>query len=324
MTEFRVVRSLDEWKNQFGAGPRSVISVGNFDGLHAGHRKIVRAVVDRARADSAVATVVTFDPHPLKVLRPHQAPCLLQTVPQKLTAFSELGLDAALVLTFDLSLAAISPEEFVRTTIVEGLRARAVLVGHSFRFGHKQAGDAALLQQLGARFGFDVSVVGPARVDGEVVSSSGVRACIANGEVARASKMLGRPFVLTGEIVRGAGRGSKIVVPTLNLAPEQECLPKPGVYATEALVAGRLYRSVTNIGVRPTFDGQGLSIESHLFDFSDVLTGGRLEVRFWQRLRDEKKFSGAPELLRQIALDMEQARAFFKQRDESNAANQPI
>jgi riboflavin kinase/FMN adenylyltransferase len=279
--------------------------------------------VDRARADSAVSAVVTFDPHPLKVLRPQQAPCLLQTVAQKLAAFSELGLDAALVLSFDLSLAAISPEEFVRTTIVEGLRARAVLVGNSFRFGHKQAGDTALLQQLGARLGFDVSVVRPALVDGEVVSSSGVRACIVNGDVARAARMLGRPFVLTGEIVRGAGRGSTIVVPTLNLAPEQECLPKPGVYATETLVAGRLYRSATNIGVRPTFDGQGLSIESHLFDFSEVLTSGRLEVRFWQRLRDEKRFSGAPELVRQIALDLEQARAFFARRDESSAANRP-
>jgi riboflavin kinase/FMN adenylyltransferase len=245
----------------------------------------------------------------------------LQTVPQKMAGLSELGLDAALLLKFDLSLAAVSPEEFVRTTIVETLHARAVLVGNSFRFGHKQAGDAALLQQLGARFGFDVSVVGPATVDGEVVSSSGVRACIASGDVARASRMLDRPFALTGEIVRGAGRGSKIVVPTLNLVPEQECLPKAGVYATEALVGGSVYRAATNIGVRPTFDGHGLSVETHLFDFSEVLTSGRLGVRFWQRLRDEKKFSGAPELLRQITVDLEQARAFFRQQSETTTLN---
>jgi riboflavin kinase/FMN adenylyltransferase len=136
--------------------------------------------------------------------------------------------------------------------------------------------------------------------------------------------MLEQPFVLTGTIVRGAGRGSTVLVPTLNLKPEQECLPKSGVYATEAFVNGRVYRSATNVGIRPTFDGHGLSIETHLFDFSETLTEGRLEVRFWQRLRDEKKFSGAPELLRQIAVDLEQACAFFRKLDQQTAAQRQV
>jgi len=324
MSAFRVLRSLEEWKRAFGSGQNpSVVSVGNFDGLHAGHQKILRAVIERARADKALAAVVSFDPHPLKVLRPDYAPCLLQTLPQKLSGFSDLGLSAALLLNFNVHLAAESPEEFVRATIVETLRAQAVLVGNSFRFGHNQSGDARRLQQLGERFGFAVGVIGPATIDGEVVSSSAIRTCIADGDVAHAAKLLERPFGLTGAITRGAGRGSKILVPTLNLAPEQECLPKTGVYATETLVNGNRYRSATNIGVRPTFDGSGLTVESHLFDFSETVTDGRLEVRFWQRLRDEKKFSGAPELLRQIAVDLEQARAFFRNFDQEAAAKKP-
>jgi riboflavin kinase / FMN adenylyltransferase len=324
MTDFRVLRSIDEWAAVYGPEGRcSVVSIGNFDGLHLGHQKILRTVVERAPAHGALAAAVTFDPHPLKVLRPAQAPLLLQTLEQKISGFDGLGLNAALVLHFDTNLAALSPEEFVRKTLVEPLRAKAVLVGNSFRFGHKQAGDAARLQELGARFGFAVEIIGPVSVDGEVVSSSVVRAAIAEGRLAQAARLLGRPFALTGAIRRGAGRGSTIVVPTLNLAAEQELLPKAGVYATETFVGGRVYRSATNVGMRPTFDGQTLSVESHLFDFSETITVGRLEVRFWERLRDEKRFSGAEELRSQITADLNQTREFFRRLDQSASTRSP-
>lgn len=318
MTEFKVLRSPDDWEGLYGpAKLSSVVSIGNFDGLHLGHQKILRGVVERASACGALAAAVTFDPHPLKVLRPGQAPPLLQTLEQKVAGFVALGLDAALVLNFDFNLAELSPEEFVRKTLAGPLRAKCVLVGHSFRFGHKQAGNTARLQGLVVKFGFAVEIVEPVVVEGEVVSSSFVRVAVAEGRVARAARLLGRPFALTGMIRRGAGRGSTLLFPTLNLAPEQELLPKPGVYATETLIGARVYRSATNIGIRPTFDAGALSVESHLFDFSETMDSGRMEVRFWERLRDERKFSGPEELRRQIAVDLDQTREFFRRLDQS-------
>ena len=324
MSEFKVLRSTDDWEGLYGpARLSSVVSIGNFDGLHLGHQKILRAVADRAPARGALAAAVTFDPHPLKVLRPEQAPPLLQTLEQKVAGFIELGLDAALVLNFNSALAALSPEEFVRRTLAGPLRATAVLVGRSFRFGNKQAGNAGRLQELGEKFGFAVEIVEPVFVDGQVISSSVVRSAVAEGAVARAVRLLGRPFALTGEILRGTGRGAGVVFPTLNLAPEQELLPRTGVYATETLVGARVYRSATNVGVRPTFDAGALSVESHLFDFSENLASGRIEVRFWERLRDERKFSGPEELRRQIAADLEQTREFFQRLDQSAVTPQP-
>ena len=324
MTDFQVLRSTEDWGRLYGPAQRcSVVSIGNFDGLHLGHQKILRAVVERAPAYGALAAAITFDPHPLKLLRPEQAPPLLQTLKQKISGFRGLGLDAALVLNFTAELAALSPEEFIRTTLAGPLRARVVLVGHSFRFGHKQAGNDKRLQELGKQFGFAVEIVEPVTVDGEVVSSSVVRAAVGEGRVARAAQLLGRPFALTGAVRRGSGRGSTIVVPTLNLAPEQELLPKAGVYATETLVGERVYRSATNVGMRPTFDGQALSVESHLFDFSETVTSGEIEVRFWERLRDERKFPDAAQLREQIAADLQQTRDFFKRLDESGPASRP-
>ena len=259
--------------------------------------------------------MITFDPHPLKVLRPGQAPPLVETIGQRMERFAALGLEAALVLRFDRSLAGLTPEEFVRGILVEELKTEEVLVGQNFRFGHRQAGNVDTLRELGARFGFSVQIVDPVIVDGEFVSSSAVRKAIAEGRVAHAARLLGRPFALTGEIVRGAGRGSTVLFPTLNLAPEQELLPKPGVYATETCVEARWYRSATNVGFRPTFDGTLLGVESHLFDFSREVTKGRLEVRFCERLRDERKFSGPAELRAQIAADLREVREYFRRRD---------
>jgi riboflavin kinase/FMN adenylyltransferase len=228
-----------------------------------------------------------------------------------LAGFEQAGMNAALVLKFDEQLAKVSAEDFARTYLVDTLHARAVFVGANFRFGHKQAGDVKLLEEFGRRWDFEVQVVPPVIQDGIVVSSTAVRSAVRDGRMEDASRLLGRPFALAGEIKTGTGQGRKLVVPTLNLATEQECLPKNGVYATETVIGGAKYRSATNIGVRPTFDGQRLAIESHLFDFSENLTSGAMEVRFWKRLRDEKKFSGPEALREQVLRDISEAQAYF-------------
>jgi len=309
-----VLRSPEEWKARFGATKRSaVVTIGNFDGCHRGHQQILRRVVDQARATNALSAVLTFFPHPARVLRPAEAPALLETLDQRLAAIGATGIEAALVMTFDRALANLSPEDFVRQILVETMAAKSVLVGRNFRFGRGGAGDVQLLGELGKRWGFAAEIVAPVAEGGVVISSTVIRIAIREGRVEEARRMLGRPYSLAGEIRTGTGQGRKLVVPTLNLATEQEVLPKNGVYATEVVVAGKTYRAATNVGTRPTFDGGSrITIESHLFDFSESLTSGTLEVRFWHRLRDERKFSGPAELREQVLRDLESAKDFFQ------------
>jgi len=320
---FEVLHSPGEWMARFGAsGAGSVLTVGNFDGLHLGHQKILRDVVERARAANAVATVLTFDPPPLKVLRPEVAPPRISTLAQRLEGFARAGLDAALVLHFDLEFAKISAEDFVRKILLEQVAMRLILVGENFRFGNKHAGNSRLLSELARLHGFAVQIVPPVLCRGEIVSSTAIRREMAEGNVSHAARLLGRPFVLTGEIRRGTGTGRKFVFPTLNLAPEQELLPAQGVYVTETNVEGRLWHSATNVGRRPTFNGAELSIESHLLGFARTLTQGRMEIHFWKRLREEKKFSGPEELRRQITKDIARANNFFSRLDRARRARQ--
>lgn len=308
-----IVHSAEEWAAHFGDKRKSaVVTIGNFDGVHLGHQKILRSILDRARQADLTSAVLTFYPHPARVLRPAEAPSLLETLDQRLAAIGALGIDAALVARFDADLAKLSPEAFVERFLVDAMRAKAVLIGGNFRFGHRQAGDAKLLADLGRRWGFEAEIVPPVTADAVVVSSSAIRSALRDGKVDDARRMLGRPFALAGTIQSGTGQGRKLVVPTLNLATEQELLPKTGVYATEAVVEGKAYRAATNVGVRPTFDGARTTIESHLFDFNETLTSGNLEVRFWSRLRDERKFSGPSELREQVLRDIEQAKDYFR------------
>jgi riboflavin kinase / FMN adenylyltransferase len=311
---FTVFNSIEEWASHSGAARRTAVTVGNFDGLHLGHQKILQSVAERARASGQRAAVITFDPHPMRVLRPDRAPLMIQTLSQRLAGFEQMGLDAALVLRFDHALSLVSPEEFIERILVGGLRAGAILVGANFRFGHRGAGDVRLLGEFGRHDGFDVEIVPPVEVGGQIVSSTAIRGAIARGDVAEAIPLLGRAFSLTGEIRVGAGRGRAILFPTLNLAAEQELLPKLGVYATESAVGGKLYSSVTNVGTRPTFNGEGVTVESHLFGFSESLADGAMEVRFHSRIRDEQKFSGPDALRVQIARDIEAARKYFSER----------
>ncbi len=325
-TRLSAFSSSQAWASRYATfGHSSVLAIGNFDGIHLGHQAILRATVERARALNAVSTALTFDPSPRKVLRPESAPPRLSTNAQRMEWFNALGLEAVVVLPFTLDLARLSPSEFVEQILVRDLHVKAVLVGENFRFGHKQAGDVKLLSALGSKHGFDVVIIPPVVYRGEVVSSTIIRREVAEGDVSHAARLLGRPFVLTGEVVSGTGTGRRFTFPTLNLAAEQELLPARGVYITRTCLDGetRSLRSVTNIGMRPTFNGSLLSVETHLLDTQLATTPKRLEVRFWKRLREEKKFSGPEELRAQIASDIGRANKFFSRLRHSRAIRQP-
>jgi len=327
---FATFTSSEAWASRFGKFDQSsVLAIGSFDGIHLGHQAILRSVAARARALNAVPTALTFDPSPRAVLRPDTAPSQISTIVQRIAGFRALGLEAAVVLPFTLDLSRLTPEEFVQQILLRNLRTRALFVGENFRFGHKQAGDVNLLRRLGAEHGFEVVILPPVIYRGEVVSSTLIRKEIADGDVSRAARLLGRQFVLTGEVVSGTGTGHRFTFPTLNLAPEQSLLPRRGVYITRTCLEGEQFsrRSVTNIGMRPTFNGSAISIETHLLDVTPPSNQAqdfarsqhaatfappkRIEVRFWQRLRDEKKFTGPEELRAQIARDIAAAHRFF-------------
>ncbi len=316
----------EQWAAHYvPSGRGSVLAIGNFDGIHLGHQAILRAAVQRAAKTNDVATALTFHPSPRKILRPESAPLRVSTNAQRMEWFGTVGLEAAVVLPFTLDLARLSPEEFVEQILVRGLHVRAVLVGENFRFGHKQAGNVALLRELAARHGFAVEIIPPVALDGEIVSSTAIRREIAAGNVTHAARLLGRPFALTGEIATGTGTGRRFTFPTLNLKPEQELLPARGVYVTRTLLEGetRSRRSVTNVGMRPTFNGTSLSVETHLLDFSGQVTAKRMEIRFWKRLREEKKFAGPEDLRAQIARDIAAANKFFTRLRRFRSIRQP-
>jgi riboflavin kinase/FMN adenylyltransferase len=309
-----VFTAPEEWREFYAPGGRgSVLAIGNFDGIHLGHQTILQEATNRAAKSGAVATALTFEPAPLKILRPEVAPKRLSTNAQRLEWFRAVGVEAAVVMPFTLELSKLSPQEFVEKILVNELHVRALLVGENFRFGHKQAGDTQLLRELGKTIGFEVVSIPPIMAHGEIVSSTVIRREITEGDVTQAGRLLGRPFVLTGSIVSGTGTGSKFTFPTLNLRADQELLPAGGVYITRTLLEGESQsrRSVTNIGVRPTFNGSALAIETHLLDFTETISAKRLELRFWKRLRSEKKFSGPDELRLQIARDIASASRFF-------------
>ena len=319
-----VFNSAADWAPSYRASGRaSVLAIGNFDGIHLGHQAILRGVIELAHATGDVATALTFDPPPLKVLRPEAAPPRLSTNEQRLIWFRANGLEAAVVLPFTVELSRLEPEEFVESILVRELRVRAVLVGENFRFGHRHAGNVRLLRELGARHGFEVRIVAPVVFRGEVVSSTLVRREIAAGNVSHAARLLGRPFVLTGPVIKGTGTGRRFTFPTINIVPEQEQLPAMGVYVTQAKFGDALYDSVTNIGHRPTFNGTSMSVETHFLGSFEKDPPQRMKIRFWKRLRDEKKFSGPEELRVQIARDIEDAEHFFARQRRFRALRQP-
>jgi riboflavin kinase / FMN adenylyltransferase len=292
--------------------PSPAVTIGNFDGVHRGHQALVSAVVARARETGGVSVVLTFDPHPARVLGRGGAPAALTTLDQKEELLALLGVDRLAVLPFDAALAALSPGAFAREVLQGALGARHVVVGESFRFGHGRAGDAAVLAALGAEIGFSVRALPPVLGEGSPVSSSRVRRVLALGDVRTARALLGRPYFVDGPVGRGDGRGRTIGVPTANLAPENEILPAQGVYAARCRVPDGSFRpAVVNLGHRPTFGGEHATVEAHLMDFDGDLYGARVRLEFHERLRGEQRFDGVPALVARIREDIERARALL-------------
>jgi len=306
-----IYRSLVETPGHFGP---CAITIGNFDGVHNGHRQIMRRVVGIAREHGWKSAVMTFDPHPSKLVAPARAPQLLTTPEQRARIIEELGIDEILILPFTAEIAKLTPEEFVREILAGKLLARAVLVGDNFRFGNRAAGDANTLVELGRTYGFDVEITGAIAWRNQIISSSEIRRLIETGDVARACRMLGRPYGLEGAVVRGEGVGRKQTVPTLNLDTQAEVLPKTGVYVTRThdKAASREWPSITNVGYRPTFDGHGLTIETYLLAPLQGETPARIAVEFLRRVRDERKFEDAAALKAQIFRDVGRAQVYFR------------
>jgi len=291
----------------------SVVTPGNHDGVHLGHRALLSAARSMADRDGLEVVAMTFDPHPAHVLAPERAPALLTTIERRRELLLGSGADRVEVVRFDRTFAGLSAEEFVRTRLVEALRARGVVVGPDFRFGRGRGGDTATLRELGRTHGYEVVTVDPVLVEGEVVSSTRVRAVLGEGDVRTAARLLGRPHDVEGRVIRGDGRGRSIGVPTANLDCDPVLLPKDGVYAVVARVMGEdeLLFGVANLGVRPTF-AAGRSVEAHFFDIDRDLYDARIRLGFVERLRGEQRFDGVEALKAQIARDAEAARAVLK------------
>ena len=297
----------------------TVLTLGVFDGLHLGHQRIMQTVVERAKEVNAVPTAITFDPHPRSVLYPENAPPLLQTLDQRLAAFAVMGVEQAIVIRFDKDFAAQDAEKFLRETVVERLQSREVYLGKGFAFGKNRGGNIESLKRLSAELGFVAEEVDEVTLRGQRISSSKIRQLLADGRVNLARRMFGRPYGVEGQIVRGFERGRTIGFPTANLKPVNRVIPKFGVYATATLIDRVWRRSITNVGVRPTFAGENEpSIETYIFDFAGDLYGDVLRVRFLHRIRDERKFAGIDELKTQIAADSDTALDYFSRAGVKN------
>lgn len=290
----------------------SVATIGVFDGVHVGHQMLLRRVVEEGRKRGGKAVVVTFDRHPLELLHPEDAPLLITTLRQRAEVFGDLGVDVLLVLRFDEKLRHLSAEEFVREILVDALGAVHLVVGSNFRFGHGGTGNVGMLSELGSKYGFTVEVFQllEAEADSEAVSSSLIRKQIAEGEVERVAEELGRPFRLEGHVVKGAGRGRALGIPTANLElPDKVILPKVGVYAGWMEDQGKRHPAVINVGFNPTFEHRSKPIvEVHALDFDGDLYGKVIGVEFTHRLRDELKFPDAESMMAEIRIDIAKAR----------------
>ena len=291
----------------------TVLTLGVFDGLHLGHQKIMETVVERAKATGAHATAITFDPHPRAVLHPESAPPLLQTLDQRLANFEVLGIEQAIVIRFNRDFASNPADDFLREIVHDRLHAKEVYLGKGFAFGKDRGGNIELLRRMSSELGFFADEVDEVRLRNMRISSSKIRELLAAGRVNLTRRMLGRPYGVEGMIIRGNRRGHTIGFPTANLKPHNRVIPKFGVYATATLLEGTWRRSITNIGVRPTFETDvEPSIETYIFDFDGELYGDVLRVRFLHRLRDEKKFGGIDELKAQIQKDSQRAVNYFQ------------
>src|SRR5882762_7366918 len=291
----------------------TVLTLGVFDGLHLGHQFIMKTVVERARAIGAVPTVITFEPHPRAVLHPESAPPLLQTFDQKIEALGVLGIEQTIVIHFDEAFSQIRAEDFLRDVVVDRLQAKEVYLGRGFAFGHNREGNIELLRRVSAELGFLADEVPEVQFRSQRVSSSKIRKLLSEGRVSLARRLLGRPYGVEGRVERGAERGATLGFPTANLHPHNRVIPRNGVYVTGTLIDGQWRRSVTNLGVRPTFGVEKEpSVETFVMNWAGDLYGDVVRVRFLRRLRDERKFGSVAELTAQIEKDVSRAQSYFE------------
>lgn len=309
----KVFYSIDE---MIPEAPRPVIAVGNFDGVHLGHQTIIKTAVDRAHTLDCPGIIVTFDPHPQLVIGRHASFSVLMSLDEKIERIAHSQADALLVVPFTREFAQVEPETFVQDLYMNRLNIREIVVGYSHAFGRFGRGNTETLKTLSARFGFVVHVVSPLSVDGETVNSSRIRAFLSEGKVADAQRLLGRPYSLSGRVVRGAGRGRQLEIPTANLDFDgvPYVVPKHGVYAVCVTIDRQELNGVMNIGVRPTFDGDRLSCEVHVLDFDQDIYESRLSVKFVGRIRDEMKFPSVVALQQQIRQDILTAKQMLNRR----------
>ncbi|MGA3174345.1 MAG: bifunctional riboflavin kinase/FAD synthetase [Syntrophorhabdales bacterium] len=307
----RVFESLDieeKFKNP-------VLTIGNYDGIHIGHRRIIERVKANAKALSGTSMLMTFNPHPLHILRPHGESAAIVPLAEKKRLIEEAGIEVLIIVPFTVRFAHLSPETFITSILVERLAIRGLVVGYDFRFGRQGRGDIALLEEAGHKAGFFVETVGPITLEGEKVGSNRIRRLVAEGDVSTAARLLGRPFAIEGTVVRALGRGRDIGYPTINLETDYSLIPKNGVYVTEVAFEGSRHGGLTNIGHNPTFEkGQKRSIETFILDFDGNLYERRVRLHFLARIRDEMKFETAEELKARIGADVEIGRALFKER----------
>ncbi|MDA8089287.1 MAG: bifunctional riboflavin kinase/FAD synthetase [Nitrospiraceae bacterium] len=302
----KIIRGLEGVKKTW---PNLVLTIGNFDGVHIGHQRIMGKVIEAARETGGSSMAMSFDPHPIKVLSPEKAPSLMTPPEEKARIMGHLGIERLLLINFNREFAGLEPDDFIRRVLVEKLHPVWIVVGHNYAFGRAKKGTTDLLRNRGRKYGFRLTVVRNVRMKGQVVSSSRIRGLLEKGKVYEASALLGRAYMIEGKVEKGAGRGSKLLgYPTANILSPHELIPKEGVYAIKTKLAGKMYDAVMNIGTNPTFNGGRLSPEVHIMNFKGDILGQDLAVYFVKRIRDEKKFSSAEALKAAIKEDVDEAR----------------
>ena len=294
----------------------SVITLGNFDGIHLGHQELVRMVIRRAREINGQSMVVTFRPHPLKVLAPEKCPPLISIYEEKIPLFEKLGIDVLVKIPFSLRFAEMTPRQFVKEILCDTLGAKDIFVGYNYRFGKGREGTTQTLKQMGREFGFSVHEVDQISLDGEVISSTKIRQFLKNGEVEHAARLLGRPYAITGIVIKGDSRGKSLGFPTANIASKHSIIPSNGVYAVKLLARERCLDGIVNIGVRPTFGTRSLAIEVHVFNFNEDLYGEEITLFFIRKIREEKKFGTPQALIDQITKDISTAKEILSESPE--------
>ena len=301
----KVINSLEEIKKPFS---KAVITIGNFDGVHLGHQSLFQKVKERAKIIKGTSIVITFDPHPVKVLTGKHIP-LITPLPRKLELIAAQGIEVTICLPFTKEFSQISAEGFVKEILIKKIGMKEIVIGYNYTFGRKREGNVELLKILGEKLGFKVHVIEPVMINGQIVSSSLVRELITAGQVDKVKDFLSRYYQVAGKVIPGHGRGSRLLgIPTANLSLINEVFPKPGVYAVEVIYQKNRYQGVANIGFNPTFGNNTLSVETHILDFNENIYDKTIKLNFIKRLRDEKKFKNVQDLATQIKKDIEVAR----------------